>query len=215
MARIVDGAPEELPVALGTVIAQRHPHLQRPEPARHLRTAVEEVERLEFAALIFGEVTGRDRERLLEHRGVLDEHTTAFVGHAQPLVPIERHRVGPLDPCKRQPELGQHRPEGTNRPVDVEPELLALGDIGQRVEVVDRPHVDRTGMTDDRKGGHPLGAVVVDHLVEGGGVDGVVGIARDTADRMPAEAERVSGALERHVGLVVGHVDRELSGAVG
>ena len=128
--------------------AQRQPELERARAAGELRAALAE---LDDAAAGVAQVGAVERERVLEQAGLADEHGADLVGLEEPLVRVEHERVGALDAGEevRLREAGG-RAVGA---VDVEPQALAVGEVGEVVERVDGAGARRAGGADDARTG--------------------------------------------------------------
>src|SRR5581483_1115614 len=99
--------------------------------------------------------------------------------------------------------------ERAERAVDVQPEVVALADVGDLVERVARAGVDRSRLRDDDRGLDAGGAVALDRLDERLDAHPVLVVDRDRADAAGAEAERPERLVVREVQLVA-PVDGEL-----
>ena len=69
----------------------------------------------------------------------------------RPFVEIEGDRIGALHPLDERCEPRAQRGERTEGAIDMEPEMLAGRDIGDRGKIVDRPGVHRSGRADDEE----------------------------------------------------------------
>ncbi len=127
-----------------------------------------------------------------------DDGHCAVVGHVEPLVDVDRPRVGPLDPGGEVPGGrcgGGPQPE---RPVDVQPGAMVRARVGDRPEVVERASGDIARLrTDDRRsvvGGQCLCELVGVHpaLVVGGYPD----------RRLRAKAKQPQRGVDRGVSLL-------------
>src|SRR2546421_333034 len=79
-----------------------------------------------------------ETERLTQQRAVADQHGAALDGNRQPLVRVERDRVGALETRVLRAQRARENAERAVRAVDVEPQVLALADAGDRIERIDR-----------------------------------------------------------------------------
>src|SRR5712691_11961967 len=78
-------------------VLEDHPQLERAEAARLLGTVLREP-RLpaEALALLGAEIRGHEAERLAQHDAVAHEHRAALDGDGEPLVRVQRERIGAL-----------------------------------------------------------------------------------------------------------------------
>ena len=79
-----------------------------------------------------------ERERLPMDLAPADQDAARVVLDVQPLVKVEGERIRPLDAGELRPQLrieGRQRAEGA---VDVQPQVLCGGEVGERGEIVDR-----------------------------------------------------------------------------
>ena len=78
------------------------------------------------------------RVRAPEGLAIAHQETARSIREEQALVGIERHRVGAIDPGERGAAAIGEREEAAVGRVDVEPEPLARGDVGEGRQIVDR-----------------------------------------------------------------------------
>ena len=97
---------------------------------------------------------------------VADQQEARVVGNMRPLVQIEGDRLGALDAGHQRAQALGERGQRAERPVDVEPELVRLGDVGDGVEIVHGAGVDRARGADDQERQVPLAAVLGDRGFE-------------------------------------------------
>ena len=124
---------------------QGHPHLEGPEAAGQLQAPVGEVHLTRALDRVAVEVVRVDGERPFQPGPVADQHAAALHRLVQPLVRIERHRVGALDPGQRRPPRGGECGEAPVGRVDVQPEPFGGTDVGQAGQRVDGAGVGRAG----------------------------------------------------------------------
>ena len=93
----------------------RQPDLQRPPAARELQAEVGEVD-LALGDLGVLEVVGDDLERPPQLRALADEQRAALDRLVEPLVRVERDRVGELDPAQRRRARARSAPRSRRRP---------------------------------------------------------------------------------------------------
>ena len=139
--------------------AQLDPQLERPEPPAELRLVL---------------VVVADRGLAIERAQVLGHEAEGRpqVGHApgqqqrrverreQPLVRVHDDRIGTLPARERRSPLGQHRHDARIGRVDVQPQPLALRDVGEGRDRIDRGRRGRAEGRHDRDrpvAGGPVG----------------------------------------------------------
>ena len=84
------------------------------------------------------EVLGRERERASVRRLIAHEHAAGFKLHVQPLVEVQRDRIGPFHAGQLRAQIGRQGGQRADCAVDVEPQPFGRGQIGQ-VRPADRP----------------------------------------------------------------------------
>ena len=90
-------------------------------------------------------------EGALEQQALAHEQATDLERHGQPLVRIERDRVGPGEIGQgRSTALGQDR-EGAVGAIDVEPDATLVAHIGQGADRVHRAGVGAAGIRTDEE----------------------------------------------------------------
>ena len=77
-------------------------------------------------------------------------------------------------PRKRPRVSGRPAASRPHRAVAMKPDAVTRADVGERVERVDRADVHRSELRDDAEGQIAAAAVVGEHAVERGGIDGEV-----------------------------------------
>ena len=70
--------------------------------------------------------------------GIAYQKETRVVGHVRPLVQVEGDRLRPLHAAQKGTQARRESGQCTEGTVDVEPQFLGRGDIGNAVEIVDR-----------------------------------------------------------------------------
>jgi hypothetical protein len=79
------------------------------------------------------------------------EHSAAVDRHLQPLVRIERDRIGTRD-CLELPRIRRvERRPGTEGAVNVKPDAEFTRDVGDRIQRIDGAGIGRAAAGDDRK----------------------------------------------------------------
>ena len=112
----------------------RGSHTRSPRASRESSGASSQKSTRPSSVCIGGRYDGRHRVRAPERLALADEEAAGAVGQEEALVRVERDRVGPLDAAHgAAPPLGE-REEAAVGGVDVEPEPLARGHIGERLE---------------------------------------------------------------------------------
>ena len=108
--------------------------------------------------------------RVAEGVAVADHQSARPVREEEPLVRIERDAVGSLDPDEPLAAAFGEPEEAAVRGVDVDPQALAPGDVGDRGQRVDRPGVGGACCGADQERTPASGAILVDHRLERAGV---------------------------------------------
>ena len=103
-------------------------------------------------------------ERAVQVLAPADEDDAAGLRQVQPLVRVERHGVGPLEPGEERPGRRRRRRGDAVRAVDVEPDAALLADVGESVDRVDGARQRRPGGRDHRNGRDAGRDVGVDRL---------------------------------------------------
>ncbi|HEY3010747.1 MAG TPA: hypothetical protein VGJ63_22180 [Micromonosporaceae bacterium] len=113
---------------LEPVVPQRQPELERPEPTRRLQRLIEEGVRLDAVLAEWLDVPSLERERPSGGGRIAVQQHPAVQRLVEPLVRVERQRVGLVESGEGlgHGERGRH----AVRPVDVQPQVVLLGDGG-------------------------------------------------------------------------------------
>src|SRR5919108_1727277 len=119
------------------------------EAAREVRGVRIEVEPSARQRLVFVDIGWVDAERLCEMRLLSNYHRAARVGRIEPLVRIQRDRVGARDSHEERAELLRQRGNTSVRTVNVQPEILFLTDVGDLREWIDGAGPNCSGRGDD------------------------------------------------------------------
>src|SRR5687767_6113802 len=98
---------------------------------------------------------------------ILHQETARSVGEEHPLVWIEGDRVGPLDTTQPTSSPFGQLEEAAVCAVDVEPDLLAFGDLGDAFQRIDGPGVDRPGARHHHEWAEAARSVLVDRALQG------------------------------------------------
>ncbi len=145
---------------------------------------------------------GRDQaERVAQVVAAAHQRAARVDRDAQPLVRVERERVGALHAAVARRERRVEHPEGAVGAVHVEPEPLRGRHAGERLERVDQPRVDGAGRADQQRRERPRGPVGGDRGAQRGRVELAAG-ERHGPHRGAAEAEQLERALDAAVRLV-------------
>ncbi len=143
-------------------------------------------------------------ERAQEILSPFHEQSPDVVRLEEPLVRIDRERVGAFQGGELV-RLARRHPGGRAvRRVHVEPQPFAFGEVREAGYVVDRAGVRRAGDRADRERCETCRAVLADGGcdVAGAQLEGLVG--GNDLERPLREAEEVDGSLDREVGLIGG-----------
>src|SRR5262249_26189378 len=135
----------------GDVVADRPdttlaPRLEKPQPdlerAKAARVLEAETVVVERRLLAFGServVAGGIGEGVFERPAVAHEDAAGLERGIEPLVWVDRHRVGPRKGRERRRRLGEDRGRGAVSAVDVEPQIVFAADPRDLVQRIDRP----------------------------------------------------------------------------
>ena len=99
---------------------------------------------VDLLALVVRQIVRVDRERPREQLAFANEHRAAFNRLIEPLVRVERHRIGQLDARQRRAAPLTQGGESTVCSIDVEPQPAVAADLRQLTQAVDRASVGRT-----------------------------------------------------------------------
>jgi hypothetical protein len=155
------------------------------------------------------EIGGGARERLVVQRGVADEREGRAVRQVEPLVAVDRDRVGELQPVDQRRGARAHAEERAERSVDVQPDALLLANARDRAQGIARAGVGRARVGDRDRGVDAGRAIAPDRVGERLGIEPEIGVDRDPADAVGAEPERPQRLHVRVVELGAA-VDRDL-----
>ena len=129
-------------------VAQHRVDRRRACAAREVRRPVAVVA-LAVVALQVARVDGDRREVRL---GIADEHDPAVVRDVQRLVAVGRPRVGLVDAGDERRAGARSRRPQPERAVDVHPRVVAVRQVADRAEVLERARVHVAGLRrDDRR----------------------------------------------------------------
>jgi hypothetical protein len=156
-----------------------------------------------------GEVIGRQRERRAVHGRVPRQQRTAIHRHLQPLVRIERHRIGARERLEAAGVGRVERRPGAECAVDVQPDVVPGGDVRDLVERVDGAGVRCAAAGNDRERQVTCAAVVLDRAAERVGPHAELLVRRDRAQLLCPDAELFHALLDRGMALLA-RVEDEL-----
>ena len=181
-------------------VLEREPELERPGGARELDAAIGEVDVPPADERVL-EVVRHDVKRRFEPRALAHEDAAGLVRLVEPLVRVERRRVGALEAAEgRAASFGQHR-EPAVRSVDVEPDPVRAADVGELVERIDRARVGGACIADRREGLTSGRDVRLDRSVQRLGADPVQVVDRHEVHLLGPEAEHANRPRHRRVAL--------------
>ena len=163
---LVEGVGERL----CAVELEGEPDAQAPEGAGELGGVLGVVGQAHVGEVL--EVLGARRVGVFEDRTVPHDQTAAAVGQEHPLVGVEGDGVGSLDALESLVAALGELEEAAVGGVDVEPEVVLLGEVGQVVQGVDGAGVGGAGAGDDEE----RGRVALDGGLEGIDVDAEVSV---------------------------------------
>src|SRR5439155_22519186 len=139
-----------------TEVAQRDPELESAATAGQLQAPVGEVH-LAFGRLDILEELRRDLEAAPQGGAVTDEKRAELDGLIQPLVRIERDRVGELHAGKRLTSALAETRKRAVCAVDVEPDSPLAAEVRQLFERVDGASCRGASFTHDPPRASPCG----------------------------------------------------------
>ena len=182
------------------------PDAQPPPVSGELRGDQVEVDEVRVL-LHRGHVVGRERVGAPQGGESRTRSAPVAIRQKQPLVRVERDRVGALDAGEpAAAPLGQKK-ESAVGAVRVKPELLLAGDVREGLEVVDRARVGRAGIADHGKGLESRSPIRRDRFGQCVDRDSKLGVRGDLSHVLCRESGEHRGLLDRMMGLV-GDVDR-------
>ncbi len=135
---------------------------------------------------------------------VADQQAADVVRLEEPLVRVERDRIGAIEVGHARGVAGRQSGGTSVRGVDVEPQVLGRGHVGQLADDVDRAGVGRPGHAGDRErdeARRPVGG-------DGGGDRRAAQpepiVRREHDQRLGREAQQIEGASDGEMRLVGG-----------
>ena len=178
------------------------PHLQGAEAPGQLQSPVGEVDLVRALDGVAVQVVGVDGERPLQPGPVADQHAAALHRLVQPLVRVERHRVGTLEAGQRCFPLGGQRGEAAVGRVDVQPQPFGRADVGQAGQRVDGAGVGRSGAGAQGEGDAARAAVGPDGRGHRVRRQAPPAVGRQHPHLLRPQSHRPRGPGQRRVGLV-------------
>jgi len=199
-ASVGDVAADALTDALDALVAEHEPQLEGAKAAAQRDAPVAQV--ADEAVL---------RGAQIARVGAHHAHEVVWVAHvvraeveagAHPLVRVEDERVGAFDAVPHPAELGAHHRGSGEGGVDVQPQCVALGDLRQAAERVERR--GRRGADRRHEGARPAprGEVGGDRLLERVWAQGVLVVRLDQPQVLGAEPRQQGALLHGRVRLV-------------
>ena len=186
--------------ALGAERADDHPELEGPEPAAELDAVIHIID--DLVAVLRGQVLGDQGERPAQDLRLPGEEHRAVHGREQPFVRVHHQRVGLVYPSEQVPHLGHRHGRAAVGAIDVEPEVLALGDGGDILNGIHRGHARGAG------GGHhgkrlvAECAVAHDGALQHVGAHAEIAVTGDVHHVLEAEPERHHRLVDRRVRML-------------
>ena len=198
---------------IGAVGPQRHPGTEAAERVGDLDALPDRPDRpCERSVADVLEVGGLAAEGRSERAGIAQQDAADRLRQVEPLVRVDRERVDAVETGEEVRARGRRGGGSAVGAVHVQPHAVRCADVGERVERVDGAGARGAGDADHRDRRDAGGNVGLDRARELVGPDAEGIVAADRAQRPPAEAEDVAGALERVV-HVLGRVDPAEPGA--
>jgi len=108
------------------------------------------------------QVVGQKAERAAQIRSLADEDTTGFEWLIEPLVQIERERIGERQTLEQMAALVAKNGSGAVRAIDVEPEMLRIAEPAQLGQGIDGAGVGGAGAGNYAEGPFAGGAILRD-----------------------------------------------------
>ena len=179
--------------AVGAVDLEREPGFEGAKAARELRTVIAGPGRTAGQAAFGAFQIGffLSGEGIQMQAAVAHQDKAGVVLHVRPFVEIEGDRIGALDAGQARRQVRRQHRHRAESAVDMKEKTFALGDIGQRIQIVDGAHVDRAGIAYQGERLQTGGAVGGDLRVQAGQMNTAVGIDRDAAQHVFAETGHI------------------------
>src|SRR5579871_3165323 len=128
------------------------PRLQGPETTRQVRPKIAWPRRSSrHSSLLPAKVRGGRSERRLMNGAVPDQDKPGVVRHLSPFVKVEGHGIGLLDASEQGRQIRRQHRQRPERAIHMEPNLFALCDACDSLQIVDRADIDSTGSCGDQK----------------------------------------------------------------
>ena len=181
--------------------AQGEPQLERPEPTTERDLPVPVVDRRTGPGRLRLQVRRQDAQRPDERLTVGDPEQVAVEVDPHPLVRIGGVGVGAPEPVVDPPELLLQRRDARHRGVDVEPDAVRFGHVGDGVGRVERHRRGGPVGGTHEEGGETVGQVALDHPGEDVGPHREVLVVVDDAHPVRADAGDAEPLLDARVRL--------------
>ena len=182
-----------------------HPELEGAPAPRALEGQLVPVERI-LLVVRRAVVLGPPVERLLQVGPAPDQEPADVVGLEEPLVGVDRDRVGPGEVGDARPVAAREERRAAVGRVDVEPEPVACGHVGQLPGGVDASRVGASDHAADGKWSQAGREVGLDLGRHRGAAQPEALVGRHDGQGVGREAQEVERLGDREVGLV-GRVD--------
>ena len=137
--------------------AERQPDLERARRARELDAEVGEVHLARLGARVV-QVRGRHLERAAQERGVAHQQAAALVRLVEPLVRVERHRVGAADAVERAPAALRRARRSRRRPRRRAARAVRVAQTRPAPQRIDDAGVGRPAFAERKNGMRPATA---------------------------------------------------------
>ena len=134
------------PQRLGAMDLEGEPGLEGTESAREIGAEIAGPGRAGGKpARLPAQIGGRCREARAVALPVAHQEIARVIGHLAPFVEIEGDGIRPLDAAEQRRQIRRHQGQRAIGRIDVEPDPLALGEIGNSGEIVHRTDIHRAG----------------------------------------------------------------------
>ena len=187
---------------------QRHPQLQRAERTGRLDTQIAVVGQPVRIGVVVLHVGGHGAEGLREPVAVPHQQGRTLDRLEQPFVAVDHHRIGPLDAGQLTPPLLAQQGSTTVGRVHMQPQAMAVGQIGQLGQRIDGAGVGRAGADGQAEGLQPRRQIGLDQLRQGRRVHAKGGIVGHQTQAVPRQAQHLQGRADAGVRLLARVDDR-------
>src|SRR6185437_9482356 len=186
------------------VLLQRHPDFQGAKSAARLQAIFIEPVGSSEPAWRPAQIFLFQREARPMSRGVANQDASDFEGRMQPFMRVKRDGIGTLQAANAMAVVGRDGDQRTDTSVHMEPEVLARRQVGDGLEIVDRPGVDGPGIGDHARRLKSRGTVARDGGAKRLQVEAKIVSGRDALKRAVAEPHRLDRLAMATVELVRG-----------